>query len=63
MVRLLIAAGLLLFACHKAQCWSTNRREERSRTRRVDIPRWEDEGGSPNPDAMQDTGHGAESAA
>jgi hypothetical protein len=62
MVRLLIAAGLL-FACYKAQCWSTKRREAQSRTRRVDIPRWEDEGGSPHPDAMQDTGHGAESAA
>jgi hypothetical protein len=46
---LLIGAALLL-ACYQVQRWSDARRTARSRTPQVDIPRWEDEGGAPNPD-------------
>lgn len=49
MGRLLIVAGLLV-ACYRAQCWSTARRLKPSRVKRVDIPRWENEGGAPHPD-------------
>jgi hypothetical protein len=53
MGRLLIAVAGLLYACYCAQCWSTARGTDKKRVKRVDIPRWEDEGGSPHPDAQR----------
>ena len=55
----LVIAASLLAVCYCAQRWSTARRSVASRTKRVDIPRWEGEGGSPAPDPEESESPGA----
>ncbi len=49
MGRIWIAAGIFL-ACAGMQRWSNEVRRERKLMKQEDLPRWEGEGGAPNPD-------------
>lgn len=53
--KLLLATGGLLAACVALDRRSEGKRADRRRVRRVDLPRWEGEGGSPPPDEVSDT--------
>ena len=51
----LMLGGALVAVASRIQCWSTFRRLDRKQVKKVDLPRWEDEGGSPHPDKVADT--------
>lgn len=52
--KVLMAAGIVVAGCAWIQRWSVERRD-RMLVKKVEVPRWEDEGGAPRPDAQIDT--------
>jgi hypothetical protein len=54
MLSRVLAAGTIVLACACIQQWSNGRRRDQQQLRQVDIPRWEDEGGSPPSDPLQE---------
>lgn len=51
--QLMLAAGLVGLGV-SIQGWSSFRRRDLWRVQQVEVPRWEDEGGSPAPDGAAD---------